>query len=329
MKNVRLWLGVAVSLLCLALALKDVRFSEVGAALSRANYAWVLVAVLMTVLGMWARALRWRLLFYPLTGIPFSKLFNVLNIGYLLMDVLPARLGDVARAILLGQLTGVSKARTLSTIIVERVVDVLVVLLFLLALVFFIPVPDWVAQSGLVLGAGCLVLAAVLVLMAFQRARALAFLHWMVRFVPFLDREAIWNLVESLLDGLAILRYWRQAVLLMAGSILIWASAIVQFHSVTLAFGMNLPIAATVFVLCATALGMTVPSSPGYIGVWEIIIVEGLNLFGVDKSLALSYALVLHFAVISTTAIMGVLSLWRESLAMSILREEVLNGGKP
>ena len=138
----------------------------------------------------------------------------------------------------------------------------------------------------------------------------------------------MWRLVDSLLDGLEILRYWRPASQLLLGTILIWLLGLVQFHSVILAFDLQVPVAATVFIMCITALGMTVPSSPGYIGVWEYIIVLGLSLFGVDKSHALSYALVLHFTVYITTTLMGAFSLWRETLAMSILREEVLTEGK-
>jgi glycosyltransferase 2 family protein len=328
MKRLRVWIGIAISILCLGLALKDVRFADVWAALQGANYVFVLVTVLMTALGLCGRALRWKLLFYPANDLPLSKVFAVLNIGYLLMNVLPARLGDVARAILLGELTGVSKARTLSTIVVERVTDVLVVLLFLASVVLFVPVPDWVAQSAVLVGVGFVGLAAILVLLAHQRERGLALLHRLARLAPFLDREGVWHLVDSLLDGLGILRYGRPAGQLLVGSVLIWVLGVIQFHSVILAFDLQVPLAATVFIMCITALGMTVPSSPGYIGVWEYIIVLGLSLFGVDKSQALSYALVLHFSVYLTTTLMGALSLGRETLAMSILREEVLAGGK-
>jgi uncharacterized protein (TIRG00374 family) len=328
MKRLRLWIGILISVLCMALALKDVRFADVWEALQGANYVFVTVTVLITLVGLFGRALRWQLLFYPTKDLPLSKVFAVLNIGYLLMNVLPARLGDVARAILLGELTGVSKARTLSTIVVERVSDVVVILLFLASVVFFVPVPEWAAQSAMLLGVGFVGLAIVLVVLARQRERGLAFLHRLARLAPFMDRESVWKLADSLLDGLEILRYWRPAGKLLIGSILIWLLGIVQFHSVILAFDLQVPVAATVFIMCITALGMTVPSSPGYIGVWEYIIVLGLSLFGVDKSHALSYALVLHFSVYATTTLMGVFSLWRESLAMSILREEVLTEGK-
>ena len=328
MKRLRLWIGILISILCLGLSLKDVRFADVWEALQGANYVFVVVTVLTTAVGMFGRALRWQLLFYPTKDLPLSKVFAVLNIGYLLMNVLPARLGDVARAILLGELTGVSKARALSTIVVERVTDVLVVLLFLASVVFFVPVPEWVAQAAMLVGVGFVGLAVVLVVLARQRERGLALLHRLVRLAPFLNRESVWKVVHSLLDGLDILRYWRPAGQLLLGSVLIWFLGLIQFHSVILAFDLQVPVAATVFIMCITALGMTVPSSPGYIGVWEYIIILGLSLFGVDKSHALSYALVLHFSVYITTTLMGVFSLWRESVAMSILREEVLTEGK-
>jgi len=328
MKRLRFWLGIGISIICLALAVKDVRFADVLAALQGANYALLLITILLTVVGMAARAMRWQLLFYPQRGLPFPRFFTVINIGYLLINVLPARLGDVARAYLLGALIGVSKARTLSTIIVERVTDVLVILLFLATLVFIMPVPDWVAQSGTLLAAGFVSLAVLLVLLARFRDTGLRLMHRIVRFVPWLDREALWHLVDSLIDGLVILRYWRPALALFVGSIFIWLLSVLQFYSVMEAFGLALPITAAVLVLCVTALGMTVPSSPGYIGVWEYIIVLVLSLFGVDKSRALSCALVLHATVYLTTTALGVLSLWRESLAMAILREEVLPEGK-
>ncbi len=328
MKQLRFWVGIGISVVCLALAVRDVRLDEVMAALSQASYPFVLLTVAMTLSGLWMRAVRWRLLFYPKTDLPLGRLFTVLNIGYLLMNVLPARLGDVARAYLLGDLIGVSKARTLSTIFVERMADVLVVLLFLASLVLVMPVPEWAAQTGGLLAVGFLALTVFLVALARNRVAGVLLAKRVVRFVPWLDRPALWHLLESLLDGIEILRYWRPAVQLLVISIFIWILGVVQFDSVLEAFGLGLPIYAAVFIMCVTALGMTVPSSPGYIGVWEYIIVLALGLFGVDKSLALSYALVLHGTVYLTTTVAGLISLWSESLAVAILREEVLPQGK-
>ena len=328
MRQLRFWLGIVVSIVCLALAVRDVNLAEVQAALVDANYAYVLLVALLTLAGLVIRALRWRLLFYPMKGLVFGKVLTVLSIGYLLMNVLPARLGDVARAYLLGDLTGVSKARALSTIVVERVADVLVVVLFLSSLVFLIPLPEWAVQSGVALGAGFLALAVFLVLFANFREGGIGLLRRVVSRVRWLDREGLWRLVDSLMDGLEILRHPAQGGVFFGISVLIWVVGIAQFYFGMVALDLGLPVEAAIFVMCVTALGMTVPSTPGYIGVWEYIIVLSLSLFGVDKSRALSCALVIHAVVYLSTTAAGVISLWRESLAMAILREEVLPQGK-
>jgi len=324
MRRGRFWLGVAISLLCLFLAIKDINLADLLTALRGANYGLVLGTALLTALGMWARAVRWQLLFYPLTGLPLGKLLSVLNIGYLLNNILPARLGDLARAYLIGQLTGVSKARALSTVLVERVVDVLVVAFLLAALLPFIPVPEWAARPGLLLGLAVLALAGLLVALARGRQRATSLVERLLRLSPWLERRGARQLVNALLDGLEILRFPGPAALLGVGSILIWSVGIAQFHTALVAFDLQLPITATIFVLSVTALGMTVPSSPGYIGVWEYTIVLALSPFQVEKSLALSYALVLHATVYLTLTAMGLVSLWQEGLALGTISQEVM-----
>lgn len=320
----RFWLGVAISLLCLFLAIKDIDLADVLAALRGANYGPVLGTALLTALGMWARALRWQLLFYPRTDMPVGKLLSVLNIGYLLNNILPARLGDLARAYIIGRLTGVSKARALSTILVERVVDVLVVAFFLAALLPFIPVPEWAARPGLLIGLAVLSIAGFLVILARERQRATTIVGHLLHFSPWLERRGVRQLATSLLDGLEVLRFPGPAALLGIGSVLIWGISIAQFHAALVAFDLQLPITATIFILSVTALGMTVPSSPGYIGVWEYTIVLALSPFQVEKSLALSYALVLHATVYLTLTIMGLVSLWLEGLALGMISQEVM-----
>ena len=93
---------------------------------------------------------------------------------------------------------------------------------------------------------------------------------------------------------------------------------------------MPAPPTAALLVLCTTALGMVIPSSPGYIGVYEYIVVLALSLFGVEREMALSYGLVLHGVIYVGQSLLGVLGLWRESLSYSDIRGRAaeLSGGE-
>ena len=142
MKNLRLLIGFTISALFLFLAFRDVHFREVGAALRDAAYWWLIPAVALLIISLLLRAVRWRLLFLPTTGLRFRNVFGALNAGYLVNTVLPARLGEVVRAVMIGQLEGVRTGHAISTVVVERVLDMLTTIAVLGLLIPFVPLPD-------------------------------------------------------------------------------------------------------------------------------------------------------------------------------------------
>jgi len=127
------WLiGIVVSVFFLWVAFRQV--SDVGhlaEALGSANYLWLAPAVALYLLGLLVRSLRWHILLLPIARIPTASLFGILSIGFLVNNVLPARLGEIARAILVGRRHGISRSAALATIVVERIFDGVVMLLFL------------------------------------------------------------------------------------------------------------------------------------------------------------------------------------------------------
>jgi uncharacterized protein (TIRG00374 family) len=322
MNKHRFWIGIAISLICLILALKDVHFAEIGRALGQANYFFLIPALAIILVGLGVRAVRWKLLFYPQRDIRLTKLFSVMNIGYLLSNVFPARVGDLARAYLIGDLEKVSVARALSTVVVERVLDVITVVLFLALLIPFAPLPPWVARSGLGAGALFAALTLLLIVISYQKERGLRLVDRLLVLVPRLDGQKLLGSFGSLIDGFAVLRTQGALLGLILWSLLAWTCSALINYFVMLAFDPHLPFTAAVLVLCVTVLGMTVPSSPGYIGVFDYLTVVALSLFAVEKDLALSYALVLHALLYVSMSLMGLLSLWRESYSLRRLESK-------
>jgi len=323
MRKNRFWIGIAISLICLILALKDIHFAEIGRALGQANYLFLIPALAALLVGLGIRAIRWKLLFYPQRDLRLGKLFSVMNIGYLLSNVFPARVGDLARAYLIGDLEKVSVARALSTVVVERVLDVITVVLFLALLIPFVPLPPWAARSGLVAGVIFVALALLLIAVSSQKERGLRLVARLLGLVPRLDGEKWLGSLGSLMDGFAVLRAQGALPGLILWSLLAWTCSALINYFVMLAFDPHLPFTAAVFVLCVTVLGMTVPSSPGYVGVFDYLTVVALSLFAVEKELALSYALVLHAVLYISMSLMGLLGLWQESTSLGQVREEI------
>jgi len=323
MKDWRLWIGILVSVLCLYLAARGIDLRGLLQALSHVNYVLLLPALGIVALGLWARAFRWRLLFYPLARLKLSRLFNVLCIGYLANNLLPFRAGDVLRSYLCAELQKLSVVRVLSTVVVERIADTLTILFLLLCIIPFVALPSELVRPARSVAALAILSMLILVCIAIQKERSLALFEGLVRRFGWLNREWLRRSVLSATDGLAALGVWRTALGVGAWSLLIWLSAALQFYLVMAATGVHAPFVAALVVLCLTSLGMTVPSAPGYIGVFEYLTVLSLSLFGVNKEAALGYALIAHAASYLAIAALGLAAAWAEGYSYASLRQAV------
>jgi uncharacterized protein (TIRG00374 family) len=321
MKNWRLWVGILVSLLSLYLAARGVDFRGLLEALGQVQRVWLLPALGLLVFAMLARAYRWRLLFYPMSELRIGRLFNLLNIGYLANTVSPLRLGDVLRAYLCAEVECLSMVRTLSTVVVERIADTLAIVFLLLFLIPFVSLPAGLVRPAFAIGVVAIGALLVLVFIVSRREHSLAFFDKIAARFGFLDRQPLRRSLVSAVDGLAVLRSWPSAVGVGMWSLAAWLSTALQFYLVMQAMSLRLPFTAAMLVLCLTSLGMVVPSSPGYLGVFEYLTVISLALWGVSREVALGYALVLHALGYLVPAVLGGIAIWMEGYSYARLRD--------
>jgi uncharacterized protein (TIRG00374 family) len=327
MREWRFWLGIAISLVCLALVLWNIDFREVLNALQRANYVWLLPASLPYVGTIISKVLRWQLLFpHEHKSTRRQKLFSALMISYALNTILPARLGELARAYVLGETEGLSKSLVLSTIVVEKVLDVLTLLLFLALLLPFVSLPSWVQRPAFVMGPLFLCLLAIIVALTYQRERTLRLTSSVLKHIPRLGGGPILSSLDSALSGFDVLRSVRRNLSLWGWSLAVWITGALFILFVMLAFRINAPPSAAVMVLCVTSLGMTVPSSPGYIGVYHWLIVSTLLIFGVEREVALGFAFALHALTFLPLTFLGIFYMIRENFSLRTIQGETLRG---
>jgi uncharacterized protein (TIRG00374 family) len=325
MKQWRFWLGILISLVCLILVLWRIDYREVLNALAQANYAWLIPAALPLAATIACKVLRWQLLFPgDHSRIRRSKLLSALMISYALNTILPARLGEVARAYVIGVSENVSKSLAFSTIVVEKILDVLTLLLFLVLLLPLVPLPSWIRQSALVMAPIFLCLFAIILALAYQRKRTLAVVRFFVERVPRLDAERLLAPLDSALSGFDALGSLRSNLLLWGWSIAVWATSGLFMLLVMFAFHIDAPPAAAFLLLCVTSLGMTVPSSPGYIGVYHWLVVSTLQIFGVERELALSFAFAVHALTFVPLTLIGIFYMVRENYSLQTIEQEAL-----
>lgn len=317
-KSAQWLIGLAISVLAFGLAFRGANLGDVMAALGSANYLYVWPALALTFLGQLARAMSWRTLLGQ--HIPFGRVFAALNEGYLLNNVLPFRLGELGRAYLISRGNDLRPTQALSSVLVERMLDLLMILLMLMA---FLPLVIGLAKvreaamlSALV---GIVALAGLLVL-ARQREQAMALVRWVLGRIGV--NPARWeSRTGAFVDGLAVLQDARRSLTAAFWSGLAWVSAGLSAWILLRGFLPWASLDMGFFVLIISALGIAAPSAPGYVGVFEAAVVLALSAFGVDKSLALSYAIVFHVLIFVLVSALGVIALAREGETLSHLAQ--------
>ena len=315
----RFWLGLLISLVLLIVVFYQTDPSKIWLALQQAQYIYLFPALALYFIGVGVRAARWHFLLRPIKPISARALFPPVVIGYMANDILPARMGELVRAYVLGRQENVSKAATLVTIIVERIFDGLTMLTFIVAGTLALNLADEELNARLRL-VGALFIAAILAfaLLAGMPRRVERLAHFFIQRLPTETfRARATALTRALLEGLGVLRSPTDSLVVFALSILAWLFETGMY--VVLAWGFNIFLPLPVFlVACAFANLVTIaPSTPGYVGVFDAPIVYVLTLFGVELNLATSYTLVLHAALIVPVTLLGFFYLWRAGLSLT------------
>ena len=322
--NWQLWIGVVFSLGFLVLALRNVDLTETANTLRRVNVLTLGAAVASFVFSTAAKAIRWQLLLAVRKAPSFGRAFSVLSVGLMVNTFLPARLGEFARAYLMGEAEADSKVYVLGTVAVEKVADLLFLLLSLMVLLSQMALPEWLIGPARGTALLIAILVPCFVLLAWQRDFFLRMVEWTSRFVPSAWREGLVRQTRYGLASLDVVRRPRLLIGLLGWSLIVWILSALTNYLVFLALELAMPVWASLLLLVVLQVGTAVPSSPGRIGVFQYLVILTLSIFAVDKNVALGYSVVLYLVIYVPIALLGVWGLWHEKITWGKLTEAVV-----
>lgn len=331
MKRWQFFLGLAISAVFVYLSLKGIDLSKARDALQSANYWWLIPAVAVYFLAVWARAWRWHYLLRPLKHISLPAMFPIVVIGYMGNNIYPARIGELLRAYVLKRKEEVPVSASLATVVVERVFDGVVMLGFV---IFNLPALaavsgdsgyvgsiEQVAIFGTVVFAGAL--AAFLLAAMFPHQSLGLFHRFVAPLIPERFRKRAVGLVVGFWTGLESLRSPIGIFMVFATSVVVWLLETVKYWFVMHAFSFAVPFFALMLMNGIVNLATTIPSAPGYVGTFDAPGIAVLKAFGVEGGLAASYTLVLHVALWLPITALGLYYFGKESLSWSTLETDL------
>lgn len=309
--------GFGVSGLLLFALLRAIDLAALGQALQLADYRLLPLAIALYFLGLWFRSKRWALLLPPRSA-STSTLFRTLAVGFTINNVLPARLGEVARAVLLARWCGVSYGTTLASVIVERILDGLTLAALLLVSLAFVAAPGYLFSLGLlvalVFAGGALTVA----LAAWKPGVVVAMSQRVGQLMPARIRAIVERAAVGFNAGLHLVRDGKVLARLFALSLLAWFAEIGLFYSLMFAFPIPSSFALAVLTGTVANFATLVPSSPGYVGTFDSALVAVLrDTTAITTELAAAYALVVHAALFFPVTMLGLVVLWRSRLSLA------------
>ena len=285
-------------------------WSRVWRTIASARPPYLAAAVGFTVFSFFLRALRWRILLNAEAHFSVGTVFWANSAGYLGNNFLPARAGEVIRSLLISSRSTLSKTYVLTTALGERLMDAIALVLWSsLALMGVNPKPQWMAgvsgTMAVIAGAGAV---AIMVL-----PHTGGLLETVLRRMPLPVRlrSILLRLAEQILQGLRAFHSWRRFAGFVGLTVIVWMSDSLCAITAARALGISLSFRVAVLLLAALGLSSALPSTPGYVGIYQFVAESVLTPFGISRDAALAYILVLQALGYAVVLIFGLTALYK------------------
>lgn len=324
-------IGLVVGAVCVYTLTQNIAWKQVALAFQTAQWLpWLPLAVLSYILGMLLRGLRLRLLVRDESTISISTASNIIAVGYAVNNILPARLGEFARAGMLAERTGMPYLLALTITFLERLLDGLVILfLFIIASLIVPPTTDlrnWTALASLLFVVAMVAVAFITLI----PQTAVALVSNLSSLLGRSVHDKAVALVTQINRGFGCLRNAQSAILILGSSFLVWLVEALFFMLIMPCFGLPPGIIRAVVTMAVTNLGILVPSTPGHVGTYHLACETSLMTvcsvsgvtpgtiepIAVAKSVAISYAVLVHLVYYVTVTVWGVYAMARYTLEL-------------
>jgi uncharacterized protein (TIRG00374 family) len=320
---------LAAAAALLLLFLHNVNFGSMLSDIAHARPEWLVVSFASMFVNMAVRAWRWQYLLEPLTETTFGNAFRATAVGIAANSLLPARAGELIRPYFLSRHEPVSATGAFATIILERLLDVVTVLVLL---AWFVLVDGdrtlanpgafaAVKWAGLTAGAGTAVILVVLFVMAGNAAMLGQRLERLESVLPSALAGLLARIVEKFASGLAAVRKPGRLLVALALSFPLWLSIALGIWAVAVAFGFAVPFTGTFLLIGLLSLGVAIPTPGGIGGFHEAFRLGTTMFFGAPDDAAVGAAIVLHALSVVPALLLGLLFAAQAGLNLSRMRQ--------
>tara|TARA_B100000029_G_scaffold505729_1_gene586931 strand:- start:15054 stop:16058 length:1005 start_codon:yes stop_codon:yes gene_type:complete len=323
--KVRFLTGIIVSTFFLILLLRDIDFIQLIEVISSIQILWICAAMVPYMFALILRALRWSSLLKNSIDISFSESMSIIMIGYATNNLLPIRLGEILRAIIIEKRYATPKMQVMGTIVIERLFDGLVLAIFLTIIIATLGNSSILQPLAIVAGIGFTLGTFFIALLALKASLVRKKMHVILSFTPNKFRPYLRQWLSNFITGLLALRKLKGFVSIISLSFLSWALEAIAFWFVGLSFGLSIHPLTYLGVVSAANLAMVAPSTSGGVGPFEFFGSEMLILLGIGSATAVAFIITVHIFVLLPVTLIGLILFWRLEASSQIIGKSKWN----
>ncbi len=300
--------GLAVSVIAVVYAFWGINWHTVSEQIRYIHLAWYSSTMVLMVLSIYVRALRWKYIIKPLGQTRVYPLYKSVMIGYFGNNVLPFRLGELLRAYVAARFTGIGTVKLVPTVVADRFLDLLAFFAVFLIMSFGAALPDWAGKTRYYL---LIVILLLIILLVFYRRNS-------YRITLYLSEKTspVSKMLKEFHLSLAALfkmdDYWK----IISTSLFLWLIYGCHYFIGFQAFGFHLSVADAALVLAASTFAVSIPSAPGSLGTYHSGLIAILTFLSVDKSQALAFAVMMHLAGFIPITFLGTIYFFRSGISL-------------
>jgi len=321
--HLQFFIGLIISAAAIYLSLRKIDFNALWAALHAVNFLFFIPAIAGQLTCFFLKGTGWRYLLLPAKkDLRVISTTTVLIIGLMVNNLLPAKMGELARGYLMGEREKLPKTLCLSTVAVEHLLDILILTIFLIILLPFVSLPPWLRTSGMLVGLAATGMIVMLFIVMRREEKFLGWIYRLLQFLPGRFQEKIQAILNNIFQGLRVVT-GRYIFYASAAILLMWVMAFGVAYLILLACGLFLPFQAAVMVVVFAAFGKIIPSSPGAIGTFHYLVLLVVMSFQVGKEAALGYAIILHALTFLIETSLGIALVFAGNLSLGKITRQV------
>jgi uncharacterized protein (TIRG00374 family) len=319
--------GYAIAVLCLLWVFHDVHVKELMGSIKTINWWWVAGAVFLDIASYGCQGMRWSLLLHPIGRISMLQATQAIYAGLYVNEVLPMRLGEILRIYLASRRTQARFGAIVPSVLVERFFDAIWLALAFGITVFAVPLPRFLVDSEKILGFTALAAAILFVYLVFRKKKSGSASpdstkrYWRpVRWIP--------GLLDKMAGGIRDIGRSRFFYSSFGISLLLLLGQILSYWFVMLAYGLKFSFWHGAAVFLIVHIGTMIPSAPSNVGTYQFFTVVGLTIFGISKTLATSFSVVVFLILTIPLWIIGLLVFMRLGLSLKRIQTEMSSLGR-